>query len=73
MIKKMKAFMVWVFIAVVGFLGLVYVSLVGEENYMTNCVNLGLECEQGNIHQLTKKVAGWLQKQKAEMLDSSNL
>ncbi|MDD9951562.1 MAG: hypothetical protein OXT67_08365 [Zetaproteobacteria bacterium] len=60
---RLKSFLVWLFIVVAACCGLIYLSIAGEQNYMMNCHNLGLKCEEGVVHQFTRRAAAWLQEQ----------
>ena len=58
--KKIKSFFWFVFFMLFGLAIMLYFSLSGEKEHLKQCKNLGIKCEEGQMHQTVSAAEKWL-------------
>ena len=70
-LKKIKSFIWFLFFLCLCLMGMVYLSLVGEKEYLDQCKDLGVECEEGRVQQATKHMEKWVDETIQNIKDSN--
>ncbi len=57
-----KKFFAILFLCLALLVAMVSFSILGEQSYEKNCTELGISCEEGRIHHLTRLFFEWCNK-----------